>query len=854
MNDFIPNNSKFISVRGAREHNLKDVNVTLPRGKIIAITGVSGSGKSSLAFDTILAESNRRFFYTLSHYARQFLNVSSKPCVRQVTGLSPAIALGQRETQPSSRATVASLSDLNELIGVAMAQFSESYCPSHGLKTKPLAVEEIIANLCSQFSGRFFAICAPIVEMRKGTYEKVFESLIEKGYLKVFCDGSIFSLDKVPSLSKEKKHTIKLVVDFIQISSEPSKRLKASIARAIKEGKGSIECLFLDEGGKLSKDEEKISFSTQGGCPKCGMSWPKIDSRYFSANSLGQCSKCHGSGEIEGDMCDEADIKKTCFECDGVGIDKKYWNFRLGGLNIKDIYESTVGQFYDFMKDEVFYHGGHNQAFQRLQAEIQKTLSSLNQIGLSYLTLSRRVKTLSGGELQRLKLSAVLSQSLSGVLYVLDEPSQGLHLSELNQLSQSLTNLKKLGNTIILVEHDPYLLERSDWIIDVGPKGGEQGGEIVASFPVKDLEKYKSKSLTAKFLLSKIKLEEKKFLEDKQSHGIIEVFKAEKHNLSVDKVIFQMNKINVVSGVSGSGKTSLVIHSLYRYLSSLLKGESLAYSRKASECFKINTSQKLDSIVLIDSKPLAKSSISMIVTYIKVFDFIRKIFASLPASKIAGFTASHFSLRLDQGRCKECKGKGYITLSMKFLEDARISCSSCEGKCFESHILSIKYKGHSIADILGMTIGEAEDIFSSYSKIKNIFHCLKSIGIGYLKLGQSLSSLSGGEAQRLKLLPFILPSKMKKNHLIILDEPTRGLHESDIDILMKAINQVKEKGATLIIIEHHPTLILRSDWLIDLGPGASDKGGRVLYEGVSKNILTCKNSVTAKYLKSFMSK
>lgn len=831
-----------IVIHGASEHNLKNLDVTLPRGAITAITGVSGAGKSSLAFDTVLSESYRKFFFTLSHYFRQFLPTKEKAKVKKITGLSPAIGLSQYETRPSPYASVASITDLGELFGVMFAKYADTFCPKHGLATQALSQEEVSKQISRNYQGTMIALCSPFVQSKKGHFRKKLEGLREKGFLKILCDGEILSLSPTPELDPEKKHTIKVIVDTLEVKGA-SKRLDKSLKTAFDLSDGYVEAIPCDRKGGLEEQERK-TFSNKAGCPSCGYSWPKLDSRYFAANSLGRCSCCNGLGRLEEHETEKyrGELGEACDTCRGTGISSDKSSIKVKDHNIHDLYHLTISEVDQFLQSLTPKHA----AEERLLGEMRKGLSGLIKMGLGYLHLFRKITSLSLGEHQRARLSSVLSQDMSGIIYVLDEPSQGLHPSEIENLYQVLLELKSKGNTLILVDHDPYLLKRADWIIDLGPVGGKKGGHKLAEFKPKDAARYRETSLTA----SSVFLNgETPFAKVKSSREdeFINIHGASCHNLKIPKVSFRKKALNVVSGVSGAGKTSLVIHTLYSNLQHYVYEETLK-KKDLMHCSKIEGFQDISECYLINRMPLAKTSASLVVTYLGLFTMIRELFASSPEAKIAGLLPKDFSLRTGDGRCSECQGKGFRTLEMKFLEDVQVECPLCQGKRYKLNILSVRYNDKNMSEILDLSVDEAYKFFHFHRKIKTILKACQNIGLGYLKLGQPSTQFSGGEAQRLKIVSTFLKAK-KENQLLVLDEPTRGLHECDITYLVKFLRELTDSGSTVVVIEHHTGLIKEADWLVDLGPGAAEDGGTLLYEGKPQGVLLYKEkSPTAQYL------
>lgn len=843
----------FISIHNATEHNLKGISLSIPRGAITVVTGVSGSGKSSLVFDTILAESQRQFFYTLSHFSRQFLEGSRRPQVTSISGLSPAISLSQIETPPSVRTRVGTLTDLSELVGVLFARFGEKMCPKHKILTEAMSWEEMIAPIQKKnWSTEIIAICAPIVEKKKGHYKAQLKNFAEKGFLKVYIDGNIYSLTSTPELDKEEKHTIKIVIDFIKLSSTSENRLLRAIKQASEEGGGYVECYASSKQNLLL--DQKIILSNKHGCPTCGFSWPKLDARYFNPNSLGQCTDCLGlgrQGESEENLNEETEetisefekIKRQhipCKLCQGTGISPQYSSVLLGGKSPQALALMPFSELDSFFSSLAQTVGTHskNLAFLRLQEEAHSIIKKLCEVGLFYLHSSRSVRSLSGGEYTRLRLAGLLAESLRGVLYILDEPSQGLHPLEMEDLYQNLSRLKNLGNTVIVVDHDEYLMRRADLIIDLGPGGGAKGGNITGVFHPSEAETYKDRSSTA-FYLSQGRKHTQKIDGTKTSTELyLTLDQLNLHNLKIDRVRFKLSAFNVVIGLSGAGKSSLVLGTLYPNLLRKIEEAQRKNSKKNKEkplfCQNIAGFESLKHLSLVDRKPLGRSGQSMPATYLDIFTKIRELYAKLPEAQIYGFTAKDFSLHSSGGRCESCKGRGELTVVIKFLPDARIRCEVCQGKRYRDELLNLKYNNLSLHDVLNLTFDEAFEHFKHHKDILKKIETAKNLGLGYLKLGQSSGSLSGGEAQRLKLIPYLI-KKHGPETALILDEPTRGLHFEDVQKLLKILLSLRDKGVTIICIEHNQEFIDDSDWLIELGPKAAAEGGRLLFEGYTSS-------------------
>lgn len=845
---------ELIEVKGASEHNLKGIDVSIERGKITVVTGVSGSGKSSLAFDTILAEAQRRFLHTLSHYSRQFLELQSRPSVRSVTGLSPAIALAQNETMPSRRATVGTLSDLSELLAIMYARFGDQFCPKHNQPTTALSADDIAGHIETQFAGKTVALCAPVANAKKGTYKKQLTDLTGKGFTRFFIDGKTVILAAVPELAKDEKHTIKAVIDYIKIRAGNEVRLARSIATAIAEGEGFLEVFVADAQGQVVLDSGQ-SFSKKGACADCGFSWPQLDSRHFSVNSLGACRICRGTGGVPDDDIEDGDegkdektgeddlsglIRNYCTTCSGTGLAAELSAIKIFAKSLPECLLMSVSDLQHWMTELEATRYGKNPAFKRVFVEAVAALSRIEGVGLGYLALARRVRTLSGGEAQRLRLAGILSGQLRGVLYVLDEPSQGLHPTEIDRIVEVLKQLRDRGNTILIVDHDEGLMRQADWIIDLGPGGGTRGGRILARFHPSQAAAFSAQSETAAFLVGGRKSE---FSRKTVTSGepMIEVFGARIHNLRIAHLKLPVGKITTFVGVSGAGKSSLVLMTLYN---NLLQQIGFVNRRKSGRkpewqfCDKITGHEHLDQIHLIDRKPIAKSGSSIPASYLGILTLIRDLYAALPEGQILGLTPRHFSLSVEAGRCTECKGRGEISLKMRFLADARTRCPLCRGKRFKTNVLNVKYLGLSINEALDLTLDEAVEHFKNHRKIISRLQPAVELGLGYLKLGQPSASLSGGEAQRLKLVP-MLAKPHGGSSLVILDEPTTGLHFRDVERLVKVLSDLSGRGTTIVLIEHNNDVIAASDWVVEIGPGAAAAGGKLVFSGSVQSFIKC---------------
>jgi excinuclease ABC subunit A len=794
----------YLQISNAHENNLKNIHVNIKKYQLIAITGVSGSGKSSFAFDTILKESQRKFFQTLSLYSRQFLSLGTRAKVSKIIGLSPAIGLAQLETFPSKTGSIASFTNLSELIGLLFAKQGHHICPTHKIPTQPATTKKIAQQICQKYSNKLIGICSPIAQDKKGAFVNKFTKLSQKGFMRVWCNEKTYLLSSPPVLSPQKKNNIKLIVDYIKIPTTVTDRLFASINLALQEGQGSLQCSISSSNGDL--DNEFISYSNKSGCPICAFTFADLDQRHFSPNSLGKCQVCKGLGTKDLDQCNT---------CKTTGIDPLYANIYLENNNIHDIYNMKATDFLELVVS--FSKNKQNKASaHKIFEEVRRILQSLIKMNLNYINIGRKLCSMSVGEFQRLRLASILIKELSGMIYVLDEPSQGLHPSEVNNLCQMLKEIVKQKNTVFIVDHDLDLIKQTDYILDFGPKGGEHGGQLLAHFPTKSSEKFKTKSPTALLLSTTDKkhpktnhITNKKFVTIKDANC---------QNLQIKQVKFLKNSLNVVSGVSGAGKTSLVISTLYNSIE----------QNKFIHCQEIQGLDYFEQTLLIDRKPLAKNSSSFPATFLEVFNHIRTIFASQFMAKTNGFSASDFSLRSTTGRCESCEGKGYKLISMKFLDDQKIVCEACKGKRYNQTLLNVLYKNKNIAEVLSLSIKDACSFFH-HKKIIDTLNIANSLGLGYLKIGQPLFSLSGGESQRLKLSKIIAKIKNKK-YLLIMDEPTRGLHEEDINKLITVLKNIIIKS-TIIVIDNHQELINHSEWLIVLGPKSADLGGRLVFSG-----------------------
>jgi len=912
---------------------------------LIVITGLSGSGKSSLAFDTIYAEGQRRYLESLSSYARQFLGELEKPDVDEITGLSPAIAIQQKTVSHNPRSTVGTVTEIYDYLRLLYARIGRPHCPNCGRPLQKQSLDEIVQNVFSNFSedSRIY-VFAPIVFEKKGEFKRELSTLKSKGFIRVEIDGELYSLEEDEiALDKNVRHTIKLLVDRMKLTKENIYRLSDAIEIALNEADGLVE-IREHESGKSELFSEKLS------CPVCGVNIPEITPKLFSFNSpYGACPKCSGLGftlEFSPElMIDEElsiregaiipyrgsdtytfqmiktivehyggsvdvpfkdlpkkvknvilygthekikrryefengsyevskpfegvvnniirryretqseDVKrwiennfivtKTCTECNGRRLKKEALAIKVGDLNISQLTQLTVKDAYKFL-ESLKLTEKEEKIVSEVLKEIKRRLKFLIDVGLDYLTLARSAATLSGGESQRIRLATQIGSKLVGVLYVLDEPTIGLHQRDNTRLINTLKELRDLGNTVIVVEHDKQVIENADHIVDIGPGGGVNGGEVVYSGDVKTLINDPRNSLTGMYLkgIKKIPLKEKR----RKGNGKFLTIKGVRHNnLKNVTVKFPLGTFICITGVSGSGKSSLITETLYPALRNYFYRSHMP----VGEYDKIEGLENIDKVIAIDQSPIGRTPRSNPATYTKVFDHIRDLFAMTPEAKARGYKKGRFSFNVKGGRCEACQGQGTIKIEMHFLPDVYVECDVCKGKRYNKETLEVKYKGKNIADVLEMTVDEALEFFKNINPIRNILKLLQDVGLGYIKLGQPATTLSGGEAQRIKLT-----SELRKvatgNTLYILDEPTTGLHFEDVKKLLDVLERLVEKGNTVVVIEHNLDVIKNADYIIDLGPEGGEAGGEVVVCGTPEEVANCDRSHTGRYLKEVL--
>ncbi len=932
-----------IIIKGAKENNLKNISLELPRDKFIVFTGVSGSGKSSLAFGTIFAEGQRRYIESLSSYARQFLGAAQKPDVEVIEGLSPAISIDQKTTNRNPRSTVGTVTEIYDYLRLLFARVGVPYCPHCHKEVKQQTVDQIVDSIKEFGEGTKITILAPVVRGQKGRHEKLLEGLKRSGYVRVEIDGNVYALDEPITLDKNLKHNISVVVDRITLKEGKDSRLTGSIETALKLGEGLVN---------VATEEKTEVYSTNYACPECGWTLEEISPRLFSFNApYGACPNCTGLGYTldidEGIVLRHADlsINEGAFDATGwkmepgsmanaylTGVAKAYEipldkpvnklpkeklkillygtgaekvdvtvdnargkhmlsvNFEGIINNLRRRYNETTSEWARweigrFMREQTcsVCHGKRLnesalavkinnkdiddycqcsiknllpmvqnleltktklQIAEPILKEIVARLTFLQDVGLSYLTLGRSAESLSGGEAQRIRLATQIGSGLVGVLYILDEPSIGLHQRDNEKLLNTLKKLKDLGNTLIVVEHDEDTMRAADYLVDVGPYAGVHGGEIVAAGTVEEVLKSK-KSITAAFLRGDEKIEVPS--ERRKPKDFVEIVGAKQNNLKNINVKIPTGVFTVVTGVSGGGKSSLIDGVLFPYLSNLLNGSKLELGK-----FKeIKNAEVLDKVINIDQAPIGRTPRSNPATYTGVFTPIRDLFASTPDAKARGFASGRFSFNIKGGRCEACEGAGVKEIEMYFLPDITVPCEVCRGKRYNRETLEVKYKGKTISDVLDMTVEEALKFFENIPSIKNKIQALYDVGLSYIKLGQPATTLSGGEAQRVKLATE-LSRKGTGKTMYILDEPTTGLHMYDVKKLIAILQRLVDGGNSVVVIEHNLDVIKCADYIIDMGPEGGDEGGTVVTTGTPEEIVKCKASYTGQFLKKML--
>ena len=828
-----------IKIKGAREHNLKNINLSIPRDAITVITGPSGSGKSSLAIDTIYAEGQRRYVESLSAYARQFLEQLRKPDIDYIEGLSPSIAIDQKTVIRSPRSTVGTITEIYNYMRVLYTRIGKPYCYNCGSLIAKQESKEIIQAVLSLPQGTRLQVLAPIVRDRKGEYRKELQQMRREGFIRARIDGRMVDLTQDIALKKQKRHTIEIVIDRLIIKPSIDKQIKYAIETALRYA--DIVVINLIDGNR------DILFSKTMACPKCGISYPDINPMFFSFNSKqGACPRCKGLGfeTLEEDSTEFED-QKICRLCNGLRLRKEALSIKIQDINIGELGRMSI-------KDALFFINNlklterEQTIASRVLKEVRDRLNFLEKVGLDYLTLDRSSLTLAGGESQRIRLATQLGSSLTGVLYVLDEPTIGMHPRDTKKLLENLSSMRDAGNTIIIVEHDEETIRWSDHIVDMGPGAGLNGGLIVASGKPEEIEK-NEKSLTGKYLSGRLSIDIPPLR--RKPKDFIRIIGASEFNLKELDVSIPLGIFTCITGVSGSGKSTLVLEILYKALLKELYGSKVTPGRYRE----ITGNDRIDRVICVDQSPLGKTPRSNPATYTGAFSFIRELFSQVSDSRIRGYTPSRFSFNLSGGRCESCRGDGLIRVEMHFLPPVYMPCDICKEKRYNKETLDIKYKGKNIAEVLDMTISEALQFFSSIPSIRQKLEVIEDVGLGYLQLGQPASTLSGGEAQRVRLSKE-LGKRSTGSTLYILDEPTTGLHYVDIHKLLNVLNRLIDLGNTVIIIEHNLDVIKSADHIIDLGPEGGEEGGRIVAEGTPEEVSTNPDSYTGRFLRNKLTK
>lgn len=867
-----------IIIRGARQHNLKNIDLDLPRNRMIVITGLSGSGKSSLAFDTIFGEGQRRYVESLSAYARQFLQMMEKPDVDSIEGLSPAISIEQKTITRNPRSTVATVTEVQDYLRLMYARLGVPHCPKCKIPIESQTLDQIVARIESAKPGAAITILAPIIRERKGEYRKELEDYLKRGFTRARIDAQIVSIERPVSLERHKFHTIELVVDRFPLDPAiEHERIRNSAEQAIKLGKGDLVLLA---------DSNEQLFSINRACPRCGFNFPELEPRFFSFNSpLGACNVCDGIGEIgsaansyrraeknaqdlmissaasarelyysptkealaqwqvaEDELVEEE--ARVCPACLGTRLRPEARSVFISGKDITEIMALSVLEAEELFQSWKFGKQDSMIATPILK-EISEKLGFLTRVGLDYVSLDRRIATLSSGEAQRVRLASQIGAKLRGILYVLDEPTIGLHPRDNLRLIEALKTMKDLGNTVVVVEHDEETIRAADYVVDLGPGAGKTGGSVVASGSLAAILKNPA-SLTGAYLSGRKRIQIPT-RRRKSERGCIEVIGAAEHNLQDISVKFPIGLFNVVTGVSGSGKSTLVIDILYKAVArKIYRSKELPGNHE-----RIEGLDEIDKIINIDQAPIGRTPRSNPATYVGVFNHVRDFFAQLPESRIRGYTPGRFSFNVAAGRCAECRGYGETRIFMHFMPDVYVRCDICGGKRYNQQTLEVQYEGKSIADVLDMTISEAHEFFQYHPQIKNKLEVLEQVGLGYIHLGQSATTLSGGEAQRIKLSKELSRRGTGKT-LYILDEPTTGLHFEDIRHLIDILARLVEAGNTVVVIEHNPEIMKCADHIIDLGPEGGIHGGKVVVTGTPEAVARSKKSLTGQYLAQFL--
>ncbi len=935
----------FIKIRGARTHNLKNISLDIPRNQMVVITGLSGSGKSSLAFDTLYAEGQRRYVESLSAYARQFLARMDKPDVDLIEGLSPAISIEQKSTSHNPRSTVGTVTEIHDYLRLLYARAGDPECPEHHIKLEAQTVSQMVDSIIALPEDTKLMILAPVVRERKGEQLDLFDELKAQGFVRVRVDGEIYDLDTPPKLAKTSKHSIDVVIDRIKVRPELKQRIAESIETALRLADGKVLAVQMD-------DAKEHLFSAKFSCPVCDYSLVELEPRLFSFNNpMGACPQCDGLGQIsffdpkrvvafphlslasgaikgwdrrnqfyfqlllslaehyqfdieqpfellpahiqhmllhgsgretinfrylnerggfyqkshsfEGIInnlqrryreTDSTTVREElakylnsqpCPSCSGTRLRIEARHVKVAHKNIHEICEMPLKQALTFF-ETIELQGQKLAIADKIIKEISSRLHFLTNVGLDYLSLSRSAETLSGGEAQRIRLASQIGSGLTGVMYVLDEPSIGLHQRDNDRLLDTLKHLRDIGNTVIVVEHDQDAILSADFVVDIGPGAGEHGGKIVASGTPQQIQQ-NTDSITGQYLSGKKQIEYKKLRTAADPKRWIKLHKAHGNNLKQVNLAIPVGLLTCVTGVSGSGKSTLINDTLYRVVAQHLYGSST----EPAPFEAIEGLEFFDKVVDVDQSPIGRTPRSNPATYTGLFTPIRDLFAGVPESRARGYGPGRYSFNVKGGRCEACQGDGVLRVEMHFLPDVYVPCDSCQGKRYNRETLEIQYKGKNIHEILSMTVEQAHDFFQAVPTVARKLHTLLDVGLGYITLGQSATTLSGGEAQRVKLA-LELSKRDTGRTLYILDEPTTGLHFADIQLLLNVIHRLRDAGNTIVIIEHNLDVIKTADWIIDMGPEGGDGGGTILAQGTPEQVADCDSSYTGRYLKSML--
>ena len=928
-----------IIIRGARQHNLKNIDLDIPKNSLVVITGVSGSGKSTLAFDTLYAEGQRRYVESLSSYARQFLELMEKPDVDLIEYLSPAISIEQKSISKNPRSTVGTITEIYDYMRLLFARVGDVFCPSCNKKIQSYTVQKIVDNVLAYGEGARIEILSPVIRGKKGEFKKYFKDMLKNGFVRAYLDGESVRLEDDIEIDKNVKHDVSISIDRIVIKDDIVRRLTDSIEIALRNADGLVEILC---------NGEKTLYSEKFACIDCGISIAEVEPRIFSFNNpFGACPVCEGIGErsvfdedavipdksksiregavkvweqydnfhfynilnalsakynidlnspwqklsqkhrdiilhgveeplelftFKGDkkvfyekqfhgvfgelqqmlssgIISEIETAKKymtfrpCEECNGTRLKKESLSVKINGLNIAEVSKFNIKQAIDFFS-RLEFTGFKKEVADKIIREILRRLNFLNDVGIDYITMDRKASTLSGGEAQRIRLATQIGSGLTGVLYVLDEPSIGLHQRDNDMLIATLKNLRDIGNSVIVVEHDEDTIMQCDQIIDMGVGAGRKGGEVVFQGTPEELM-HSEKSLTGGYLSGRLNIEVPKERLKADKSKMISIKGAREHNLKNINVDIPLGLITCVTGVSGSGKSTLILNILYPELMRQLYGSTY----KAGEHKAVTGVSYIDKVIDIDQSPIGRTPRSNPVTYTDIFKDIRELFAVTPEAKRRGYNAGRFSFNKKGGRCETCQGEGYIEIEMHFLPDMFVKCDACNGSRYNRDTLDITYKGKNIAECLDMTVNQSVEFFDNIPKLKAKLEVLRDVGLGYIKLGQPATTLSGGEAQRVKLAKELMKRSTGKT-LYLFDEPTTGLHFDDINKLIKIFQRLRNNGNSIVIIEHNLDVIKCADYIIDLGPEGGDGGGKVVFQGTPEDCVKCEKSYTGKYLKS----